>query len=604
MRRPFCLLVAVIALVRPLDDPSRAAAGPPAEVGPAVEAAAALRRELEADPLGVILVPELQLDWLDAELAREPLAAGPLAQLERSLRRVLPGRVQQPLDRLRREVGRLARRARLAEEGPAAPATAKAMLEYHLGFPTGTSPVADEDIRQAFQTLAAAAVTDADESAVRQLRERLSVANLSVLLRRDYVETISRRQFSQPVEFQERREGTTIRGRGEVSVALRVSMPPSEGVSRLVVHAVGTGRIDAQADRRRIHVAASAVPQVTGADEVRLEPRKVAVDPPGIDARFTTRVTGLAIDGLGGRCRLVQRVARRAAQEALSANDPAVARRIERTVAEKVEEEAAALAYRINGLVQWGVWDRLAALDFTPEVRLANDELGLRSDTWYGGGDQLGGVSPRPVIPPAELARLDMVTWIHESAVNNACAAILGIRLDEATVRGLWEVQCKLWSPEWDALPPARVPSVITLADDRPVTVRLVPGGLDLVLRATACEQAGRLVDEGPREIRLRYRLARDGDGWTFTRGPADFGGTLPAGQEAAWEETLGLFFGRTIRPLRRYRPTGLSQYLKLGYVDIRDGWLVVAAARTNAPDPDPSPDPRDAARELAEVGR
>ena len=86
----------------------------------------------------------------------------------------------------------------------------------------------------------------------------------------------------------------------------------------------------------------------------------------------------------------------------------------------------------------------MAALDFTPEVRLANDALGLRSDTWYAGADQLGAVTPRPEIPAADLARLDIVTWAHESAVNNSLAALGGLRLDEATVRGLWQVQCKL----------------------------------------------------------------------------------------------------------------------------------------------------------------
>jgi hypothetical protein len=232
--------------------------------------------------------------------------------------------------------------------------------------------------------------------------------------------------------------------------------------------------------------------------------------------------------------------------------------------------------------VQWGVWDRLAALDFLPEVRLANDALGIRSDTWYARADQLGGIAPRPAVPAAELARLDMVTWAHESAVNNTLATMGGLRLDEATVRGLWEVQCKLWSAEWDALPPARVPSVITFAAERPLMVALAPDGIEVGLRVTACELAGRVVDEAPREIRLRYRLVRDGDGWQFTRGDATFAGDVPPATQAAWQETLGLFFGRGIRPLPEYRPSGFSEQMRLGYVDVRDGWLVVGAERVS----------------------
>lgn len=558
----------------------------------AVAAATVLRAELAARPLGVILAPELELDWLDTELAREPPAADPLSSLERSLRRILPGRSQQPLDTLRHRVGRLARLVRLLEEGEAVAAAARATLDLHLAAPRGGSPVDDDEVRRAFATVAGVAARAADEAAVSRLRERLSVANYAVLVKRDYVAAVSRKQFSQPVEFREQREGAALTGRGRIDVSLSVDSPVSAGENRLVVHAVGTGQIDATADRRRVHVAARAVPAVTGTDQVRLTPERVAVDPPRIQARFTTQVAGLRIDGLLGRCRLVQRIARRTVQEALAANDPGVAREIERTVATRVEEEAATLAYRVNGLLQWGVWDRLAALDFTPEVRLANDESGLRSDTWYAGDDQLGALAARPPIPAATLARLDIVTWAHESAVNNAAAALAGVRLDEATVRGLWEVQCKLWSPDWEALPPARIPTVITLADERPFAVQLVSDGVAVTLRAKACSLAGRPVDQGPREIRLRYRLERDDGGWVFVRDAPDFGGTVPPEKAAAWEEAVGLFFGRSIRPLPRYRPTGMSQHLAIGHLAVQGGWLVVGAARVEPRD-DRGGDPR-----------
>jgi len=540
----------------------------------ALAAAAALRAELASGPLGVVLAPELELDWLAAALVRPEPEAGELARLEQVLRRILPGRVQAPLDTLRQRVGRLARLARRAETPPAVAAAARATLERPAGSATAA------DLRQAFTTLAGLAVTAAEERELRHLRERLSAPNVSVLLERDFVQAISGRTFTQPVGFRERRDGATITGRGEVVVALAVGVPESAGESRLVVHATGGGRIDATADRRRVHLAARALPQVTGREDIRLTPRRVVVEPPQVAARFTTRLQALHIDGLVGRCPLVRRVAGRAAQDTLSGNDPAVARQIEQALAPRVEEEAASLAYRINGLVQWGVWDRLAAVDFLPEVRLANDALGIRSDTWYARADQLGGIAPRPAVPAADLARLDMVAWVHESVVNNALATAGGLRLDEATVRGFWEVQCKLWSTEWDALPPARIPSVITLAAERPVAVTLAGDGIEVVLRTTGCELAGRVIDEVPREIRLRYRLVRDGAAWQFARGAAALAGSVPPETRAAWQEALGLFFGRAIRPLPRYRPAGFSEQLRLGYIDIRDGWLVVAAER------------------------
>jgi hypothetical protein len=557
----------------------------------ALAAAAALRSELATGPLDGVLARELDLDWLDAALARSEPDPAELARLERSLRRILPSGVQQSLDGLRDRVGRLARVTRLAAEGPAAAEAARARLERHLGGSEAVgreaidgvqtwSPETDASLRQAFATLSSVAATSADEQELRLIRGRLSTANVSVLVKRGYVEAIGRQSFSQPVEFHQQREGATISGRGQVTVELSVRVPESRGVNRLFVEARGTGSVAATADRRRVHVSARAVPDVTGREEVRLTPRRVEIDPPQVTARFTTRLAGLRIDGLLGRCRLVQRIAGRAVQEALAGNDPAVARQIEQAIAPRIEEEAASLAYRVNGLVQWGVWDRLAALDFLPEVQLANDSLGLRSDTWYARADQLGGIAPRPALPAADLARLDMVTWVHESALNNTLATVGSLRLDEATVRGLWEVQAKLWSPEWDALPPARIPAVITLAEERPLVVTLSAAGIEVVLWATACELAGRVVDEEPREIRLEYEVVRDANHWQFRRGDAAFTGPVPAEIAAAWEETLGLFFGRRIEPLPRYRPSGLAEHLTLGYVAVHEGWLVAGAER------------------------
>ena len=162
--------------------------------------------------------------------------------------------------------------------------------------------------------MAAVAADDASDREVRVLRERLSGPNFSVLLRRDYVQALARKTISQPVVFQEQREGVAIAGWGEVTTALSLSVPESQGENRLVVQAVGTGRIDATGDGlRRVHVAARAVPRVTGSEAVRLTPRAVVVDPPQVEARFATRVQNLQLAGLLGRCRLAQRIAHRGA---------------------------------------------------------------------------------------------------------------------------------------------------------------------------------------------------------------------------------------------------------------------------------------------------
>ena len=541
------------------------------------EALGRLRGELESRAIGVVLAPQLQLERLAAALDAAVPDTAVLDDIERALRRSVPGDAGKLVDRLRAAVARFARLARLAtaplDEGREALDT----LARHLADP-GLRLAADGDgeLRDAFATVAGLVP---DEGVVAALRHRLSAPNEAVFVGHGFVEHASRTQVAVPVSARERREGTLISGTGAVRIDLAATLPPAEGASVIRMHATGTGRIDATADRQRAHVRARATPDVTGVDDVRILWDRVLGGEPAVDARFHTRLTGMRIDGLLGRCRLVRRIAGRAIQDRLTANDPAVARQIEREVGKRVKEESLDLAYRINGLLKWGVWDRLRAIDYTPEVWLHNDAAGAHSGTWYAGSTQLGAVAPRPPLPTDLFRPVAVATWVHESAVNNTFARLGGIRLDEATVRGLWEVQCKLTCDEWADLPPARVPSVITLAEDDPLTVRFVSGGFDVRVRMQACELAGRQVAAGVREAVMAYRVGRDERGTIVARHSLEWGDGTPAAEREPLERAIGLFLGRTIRPLPRYRSSGFANYLQLHHLDLDDGWLVVGAA-------------------------
>lgn len=541
------------------------------------EALGRLRGELGSRAIGVVLAPELQLDRLAAALDAATPDPAALDDIERSLRRSVAGDAGKLVDRLRTAVARFARLARLAtaplDEGRQSLDT----LVRHLADPgLRTAARGEGELRDAFAALAALVP---DEQVMASLRRRLSVPNMAVFVGHGFVESASRRQFTVPVAARERREGTLISGTGAVRVDLSATLPLAEGASVVRMHASGTGRIDATADRRRAHVRARATPDVTGVDDVRILWDRVVGGEPAVEARFHTRLTGVRIDGLVGRCRLVQRIAGRAIQDRLAANDPAVSRRIEGEVGARVKEESLDLAYRINGMLKWGVWDRLQAVDYTPEVWLHNDAAGAHSGTWYAGPTQFGAVAPRPPLPPNPSRPVAVATWMHESALNNTFARLGGIRLDEATVRGLWEVQCKLTCDEWADLPPARVPSVITLAEDDPLTVRFVRGGFDMRVRMQACELAGRRVAAGVREAVMTYRVDRDARGTMVARRSLEWGDGTPPTEQESLEQALGLFLGRTIRPLPRYRSSGFANYLQVNHLDLDDGWLVVAAA-------------------------
>lgn len=295
------------------------------------------------------------------------------------------------------------------------------------------------------------------------------------------------------------------------------------------------------------------------------------------------------MDGLLGRCTLIEKIASQAVQKRLTANDTSLSEQIERTVRARVEDEGFELAYRVNGLIRHGLWDRIASLDFAPNVRLQNNSQGIRSDIDYTRKDQLGALSPPPEIPSKVYPNLDLITWVHESVANNALDSLNGMRLDEATIRGVWRVELKLTNDDWEKIQPAKIPAVITLANRSPLTLRFLPQSIELQLRAAACEVDGHVEDVQARELRIQYRLDEDARGLQFARQEIEFPESLPSVEEAIWLKALERFFPKTVRPLPKFRNTGFPQFLRIGYLNVSRGWIVAGVSRVS-PSSSPSP--------------
>jgi len=544
-----------------------------------------LRKQLAAQAIGVVLSRELILAGLDAVLGvdrpHEPgsavtrLDGDRLATCARSLRRVVPGSLQPAVDDLRSAVDRLGTLVRLAHDDAGHAAAALATLAVHAADPHLRRTEAGEaELRAAF---ARAALLVPDDT-LAAFRGRFSRPNDVGFVSRDFIAFLARRRLAEPVAFSRQVEGARITGSGRVVLDLSATVPASDGENRLLVHAHGSGTITATADRRRVHVRATAAPTVTCTQAVHILPRAIAGDTPDVAATFHTRLEGVGIDGLLGRCRLVRRVAGRAIGAALAANDPRVATTLEEAVRARVREEGLQLAHRVNGLVRSTVWDQLRAVDYEPTVALSNDAAGIWSETTYAHADELAALAPRPALPSG--TALDVVRWVHESVVTNALGGLSGATIDEATVRGLWETQFKLSSAEWDALPGGRVPAVIRLADERPLTLRFVPDGVVVALRTTGCDLDGRPADAGPRTIRIRYRVAAGPAGIGLVRDPLEFAADVPAGVRPVWEEVLGLFCAHDIRPLPRFPNRLARQILAPAHLHAADGWLVVGLER------------------------
>jgi len=553
----------------------------------ALTALTAMEQTLASQAVGVLLREELLLQAVrDAvsQLSPSPTPAevATLAAFVPVLRRVLPGQAGDDLSRLRAAITALAAIAGRTPDALAAAQKAAATLRGHLA--AGTAAVSAEDdraVRAAFADIARL-VPDATDR--RLLRQLLSQPNAVVQLRREFVQQMAQQQFTTPVDLRRVQAGAVITGHGEVQVELTAALPERESVCELIVLANGGGPLAMTATTDRARVTASAVPTVVGRQPIEIGPQRIDPGLASIDAAVTTRLDTLSISGLLGRCRLVRRLASRAVQRQLAANDPVAARELEAAVAEEVREQGLQLAARINTLLSWGVWDRMAAIDFSPSVALATRATGLSSRTFYARGDQLGALAPPPAIPPEVASQLAILTQVHQSAINNVFATFGGLTLDEATIRALFEVQLKLADDAWEQLPPARVASAITFAADRPLEVHFADNRLKLVLRPAAGSLAGRPLDGCPTEIRVRYRLDQDDRGLVFRREACEPDGSLDAATAEGWAQLIDLFLGRNLRPLPKYQTSGVAARMNMIHARLERGWLTVAAAATPAP--------------------
>ncbi len=537
-----------------------------------------LQRQLSDQALGVILRHEFQLDRLATEL-RKPLPdERALQSIEQSLRRTVPGKLQHGVDALRSRVASLSRQVGLTPARLAGTQRSIAAIRKH--FQDGQlrqTRAGETELRTAYAELA-----EYHPSAVHieALRKRLAGANFASLIKRDYVTSMSQQSFEIPVDFRDCKDGTSLRGNGQVSVALSLELPLSNVDSHMLVHATGIGQVLLAADRRRIHVCARLSPHIQAQQSLHVLPSRVSRDAPKIDANIKTQLTQVKIDGLLGQLRMVENVAAQAIQSRLTASEKSFSDQIEKIAFEQIEKEGLKLENKINGLIQQGMWDVIASLEYEPDVHLRNDKQGIRGEMHLADRQQLGALSTPPDIPADKYANLDLITWIHESAANNVMNSFSGMVLDEATVRGLWETELKLTSDDWKSLPPARIPAAFTLADQNPLAIRFVPQGVDIRLQATSCEIDGQVVDTGPRVLGISYRVEQDAQGLLFSRQPLLFPLGLPTEKVAVWTKILELFFGKTMRPKPSVSNSAIASNLRLDHVDVREGWLVIGAAR------------------------
>jgi hypothetical protein len=192
---------------------------------------------------------------------------------------------------------------------------------------------------------------------------------------------------------------------------------------------------------------------------------------------------------------------------------------------------------------------------------------------------QLGALTSPPGINTVSDFNDDWCVSIHESAIGNCLEYLRGKSIDEATMRGIWQVQLKLTREEWESPKAAIVPARITLDPKKSCQFHFGHHVAEFVLHM----QAGQRGDGPaiyptttypPCSVRFQYRLNPRKSALQITRDDFEFSENLSATEQESWAVLLDGFFPPEVSPIPRFRPSLWSQFVSLQHIESQNGWL------------------------------
>jgi hypothetical protein len=523
------------------------------------------------------------LPALEIELQKPEVDFELLQTYEKRLQRIVPGDDQLALDSLRRALGNY-RRAAISTEASlqAAHLSLSKIQELAPKIDSRSLTSIEElEIRDSYSRLHQSILSPVDLAILQQV---LAYPNAQTRVRKSTLEKQSHIVFDVPVKLDKCQDKTQISATGSVKVQLHASFPNHPTAIPIIMDVAGDGLISAKADRSPAHIAAAITAAATGTQPLELGAKEISLATPDVTAQLNSQLQSARLDGHLNRIRLLRILLSRVAQQELAKQDRVLSQQIEEQATKQAQEEGYALAHKLNSLLNRGLWNRLESLNFSPTVRLSVDSHFIHNRAMYAFPNQLGALSAPTIIPAEIEQRLDVITSIHESTINNVMGLLQGTSIDEATVRGMWQVQLKMTRSEWDLPAVARIPSRISFSTGKPVQLQWVNHAAEINLPL----ENGRLgdqLDELPAcEVRIRYRLGNDQNGFLIHRDPIEFSSNLSDHSQQQWTELINRFFPESLHPIPRYRSSILKEYLSLGYLNAEAGWLTIGIESLKSP--------------------
>lgn len=539
---------------------------------------AELNAELDIFPQGEIYRNNYFLSPLSAQLKENSPDITLLQRSSTALRKVSPGKLKAKFHQLDENLSQLITLLQSTESAMPSGRETLAVLRKHAIDPAlrfeanGAS-----ELRHAFAQIAN---IHPNVEAVHNLQNLLSHANTLTLIRRRFIEEQSQGSFVVPVDQTATLDGTQIHAKGKVKVTYRAELPYSTNDCTLLLHVGGSGQIVTRAERNKISIAAAIHPRVTGSQPLHIQPTEIHGNTPTIHASLQTQVLDAQVDCPLGKLPLIERLLSRVVQRKLDENAPTLAKRVETDIREKAEEVGYQLAYRINDLLSHKIWDRFHILTFEPRISILNDQLGINYSAHYMMHDQLAAMTSPPELSPSTKQELDIISCIHESAITNVLEKLPAFSIDEATLRGIWQVQLKMEDPSWKSPQPATIPSVIHLRTPTPLSLSLDDDQIILTLHGDSYQIEDQPTQASHCDIKVIYQVNRIENQIHLMRQSFELIGDISNEQRLSWIKVLDRLLPTALHPLPRYQQVGISSFIHLKHLQIDNGWLVIGQSR------------------------
>lgn len=540
----------------------------------AQHACATAIRELSKTAYGYVLTDDLKLRELQDLLSVQQPSAAVLKAFEEQLRLITPGKNQAYIDDLQQHVNNF--RCTLGTNHENLLVVRKAITLLRESQPAQPPFEAQAKLREAFAALHTVSV---NPHLLRELQSSLSTPNVQAQFRIETLNRLGQTTFQIPVESTTCNDRTHIQVQGNIEVKLTPSFRRSASTIPLILDVHGRGLLNATAHRHPATVQVELNALASGRQPIEIEPRQIVKKRASVLVDINSRLTDVQLTGHLDRVRLLRNLLGRAIENKLAEQDKALSATVENEISKRAEEEGYKLAYKVNQLLTQSLWARLEAVRFTPHIQLATNNSYVQSHSLYAYPDQLGALSSPPEIPDTLVNQIDWTTHIHQSAINNILGKLRSFKLDEATLRGVWQVQLKLTTPDWETPTVAVVPAQITFADIDPIHVELNNHRLVIRLHLLSSLAPSTQQQLPPLRTTFEYSLARDNQPFRIHRSAFSIPEELTAPEAAAWSKVLARFFPESLQPIPKFQPSMWENYVALRYLNAESGWLSVGLA-------------------------